>query len=294
MFEGWTITYSWETSKAVRQKGRTKQYSETLVPRLQLSGTSPVLAKWPDGFEAELGVSQAEVWPKKFSSKSTKGGPELPKNGKKQKVKGGDRLWTGTMETGKVIYTQWRSSRGWQVSLYDQADTGKKENQLCQLKPSSYECNDTEKVLHEVCVHLMTRLGQDLVNGKTKIDEDLLQARDNLLPEFHLTAIKGSTKPRAQKRATQETPEPQPTVERLAKQGKAKPAAKRRAAAKGKAMSNDIDKKEKETEANRTNDEPSVGTTITMKSVSGLFQNSSMVHDFLDPTSTSTDESSAE
>ena len=91
-FDGWVAEYSWEAETGVRRRAEIGEasvdYAKELVKRPHLGGDAPVLAKFADGYVAELkNIVQSEKWPTEFKAAHVAGSSALPKNGKAAKRK---------------------------------------------------------------------------------------------------------------------------------------------------------------------------------------------------------------
>ena len=187
----WKVDYSYECKKAYRWNGKVREYTDVYkMPTAEADELDSVIGVWPEGFEKEVpGLSCGKIFPEKFKA----GG--LPRSGKKKgKKTDTEHLWQGTLPGSETMHIAWRSSRGWNITLYKDA------RQKCQIKPDNFTCHgDADDMPAGKCVKLMIRVAEDWVSGKA-LETELLKHRDSLIAEFGLIAMKG--KPAANRKMT--------------------------------------------------------------------------------------------
>ena len=184
------LNYSYEMEQAYRTlypRGK-KEYTHTWAKPKPCLSEKPVLAAWPDGFQAIIAQRTCgETWPDLFKGEGASI-TELPKRTAKATA-GKDPLWTGQFKDGQTTYLAWRCSRGWQVSLYK----GTQGQQVCQLKPSGVMLAhaDAGDGVPNLCVALMKELAGMYVYEQVS-EGNLYAERDKLLPKHGLSKLDGS------------------------------------------------------------------------------------------------------
>ena len=186
----WIVDFNRETDKAFRTTpdGKNKSYTSGFSRTSDATALSPVWAHWPDGHKAFIAqVTCHDIWPSKYPLEMGSGGVNLPPKKKGKKQRAVEALWDGEKDSERV-HLVWRSSRGWQLSLYH----GKP--QVCQLKMVGLVVNAAcGKTIQDASIALMKELAASYVAGTVGKDK-LSEERDRLLPLHGLEQAFGSTK----------------------------------------------------------------------------------------------------
>ena len=198
--------YSHEAKKAFRVKAacqkKAKDFTEEYECDDDDEANDPVTAVWPDGWRVKIAkLTCGEVWPQHFEvpqepvKAAATTSKVLPNNSAKKKKKGGggvkeEKLWELENSVGARHYIQWRSSRGWQVSLYNAVG-----GQICQAKVQCYVAIDEGKhkdvPVEDRCVAMMINVAKDYMTGDVK---HILLHRDSLLQKHGLAEIRKTSK----------------------------------------------------------------------------------------------------
>ena len=128
-------------------------------------------------------------------------------------------MWTGEAPSGCPLTIAWRSSRGWNIALYEMLQPVK---QICQIKPENYSCTGGGDAI-QACTQLMIAIAVKYSKKEVKV-EDLLGMRDDTLKDFDLAIIGGSSKRKLQTAApkTKTAPKAKATTEPAEKRSKIK------------------------------------------------------------------------
>ena len=159
-------------------------------------------ARWPDGYEHAINqVTNGEKWPRHFKIEKL---PKKCAKGSRGK-KTLEHLWSGETQDGTGLYLAWRSSRGWQVSLYRQGGQG--TGQICQMKPSGWR-HKSNGCVEEKCVDVMTCVAVEIQKGETSTTDDLIARRDHHAAQHELEFV--GTRVGQSKQVS--APEPTPAI----------------------------------------------------------------------------------